>query len=177
MKYIGLIITTAFIFVWLFFALNKKEQTLKSPLLNKPIPEINLDGLGEDDKLNNNNFKNEVILVNFFASWCVPCIVEHGFLFELKKQNSIKIYGINYKDNTKNLKVWLKKLGNPYSKIGIDKTGITGINWGVNGIPESFLIDKNGIIKHKINGVIDEKQIKILLSKIESLEKWKKFLF
>ena len=171
MKYIGLIIATFFIFVCLFFALNKKEQTLKSPLLNKPIPEINLDGLVEDDKLNNNNFKNEVILVNFFASWCVPCIVEHGFLFELKKQKPIKIYGINYKDNIKNLKVWLIKLGNPYSKIGIDKTGITGINLGVNGIPESFLIDKNGIIKHKINGVIDEKQIKILLSKIESLEK------
>ena len=171
MRYIGLIIITAFIFVCLFFALNKKEQTLKSPLLNKPIPEINLDGLVEDDKLNNNNFKNEVILVNFFASWCVPCIVEHGFLFELKKQKPIKIYGINYKDDVKDLKVWLKKLGNPYSKIGIDNTGITGINWGVNGIPESFLIDKNGIIKHKINGVIDEKQIKILLSKIELLEK------
>ena len=93
MKYIGLIITTAFIFVCLFFALNKKEQTLKSPLLNKPIPEINLDGLVEDDKLNNNNFKNEVILVNFFASWCVPCIVEHDFLFELKKQKPIKFMG------------------------------------------------------------------------------------
>ena len=171
MKYIGLIIATFFIFVCLFFALNKKEQTLKSPLLNKPIPEINLDGLVEDDKLNNNNFKNEVILVNFFASWCVPCIVEHDFLFELKKQKPIKIYGINYKDNIKNLEIWLEKLGNPYSKIGIDKTGITGINWGVNGIPESFLIDKNGIIKHKINGVIDEKQIKILVEKIESLEK------
>ena len=103
MKYIGLIITTAFIFVCLFFALNKKEQTLKSPLLNKPIPEINLDGLVEDDKLNNNNFKNEVILVNFFASWCVPCIVEHDFLFELKKQKPIKIYGINYKDDIENL--------------------------------------------------------------------------
>ena len=171
MRYTGLIIITAFIFVCLFFALNKKEQTLKSPLLNKPIPEINLDGLVEDDKLNNNNFKNEVILVNFFASWCVPCIVEHDFLFELKKQKPIKIYGINYKDNIKNLKVWLVKLANPYSKIGIDKTGITGINWGVNGIPESFLIDQNGIIKHKVTGVINEKQIKILLTKIESLEK------
>ena len=93
------------------------------------------------------------------------------FLFKLKKQKPIKIYGINYKDNIENLEVWLEKLGNPYARIGIDKTGITGINWGVNGIPESFLIDKNGIIKHKINGVIDEKQIKILLSKIESLEK------
>ena len=171
MKYIGLIITTAFIFVCLFFALNKKEQTLKSPLLNKPAPEINLDTLVEDYKLSNNNFRNEVVLVNFFASWCIPCIVEHDFLFKLKKQKPIKIYGINYKDNIENLEVWLKKLGNPYANIGIDKTGTTGIDWGVNGIPESFLIDQNGIIKHKINGVIDEKQIKILLIKIESLGK------
>ena len=171
MKYISLIIVTFFIFVCLFFALNKKEQTLKSPLLNKPAPEINLDTLVEDYKLSNNNFRNEVVLVNFFASWCVPCIVEHDFLFKLKKQKPIKIYGINYKDNIENLEVWLKKLGNPYAKIGIDKTGTTGIDWGVNGIPESFLIDQNGIIKHKINGVIDEKQIKILLIKIESLEK------
>ena len=171
MKYIGLIIATFFIFVCLFFALNKKEQTLKSPLLNKPAPEINLDTLVEDYKLSNNNFRNEVVLVNFFASWCIPCIVEHDFLFELKKQKPIKIYGINYKDNIKNLEIWLEKLGNPYSKIGIDKTGITGINWGVNGIPESFLIDQNGIIKHKVTGVINEKQIKILLTKIESLEK------
>ena len=171
MKYIGLIIATFFIFVCLFFALNKKEQTLKSPLLNKPAPEINLDTLVEDYKLSNNNFRNEVVLVNFFASWCVPCIVEHDFLFELKKQKPIKIYGINYKDDIENLEIWLKKLGNPYSKIGIDKTGNAAIDWGVNGIPESFLIDQNGIIKHKVTGVINEKQIKILLTKIESLEK------
>ena len=170
MKYIGLIIITIFIFVSLFFALNKKEQTLKSPLLNKPVPEINLNSF-KNGKLNNIDFKKEVILVNFFASWCVPCIVVHDFLFELKKQKSIKIYGINYKDDIKNLKVWLDKLGNPYSKIGIDETGITGINWGVNGIPESFLIDQNGIIRHKINGIINEKQIKILLSKIKLIEK------
>ena len=97
------------------------------------------------------------------------------FLFELKKQKPIKIYGINYKDNIENLEVWLKKLGNPYTKIGIDKTGTTGIDWGVNGIPESFLIDQNGIIRHKINGIINEKQIKILLSKIKLIEKWKKY--
>ena len=170
MKYITLIITTAFIFISLFFGLNKKDKTLNSPLLNKPIPEINLASL-KNEKLNESDFKKEILLVNFFASWCVPCIVEHDFLFELKKQKPIKIYGINYKDDIKNLEIWLEKLGNPYSKIGIDKTGITGINWGVNGIPESFLIDKNGIIKHKINGVINEKEIKILLTKIEAHEK------
>ena len=160
MKYITLIITTAFIFISLFFGLNKKDKTLNSPLLNKPIPEINLVSL-KNENLNESDFNKEIILVNFFASWCVPCIVEHDFLFELKKQKPIKIYGINYKDDIENLEIWLEKLGNPYSKIGIDKTGITGINWGVNGIPESYLIDKNGIIKHKINGVINEKQISI----------------
>ena len=170
MKYIILIITTAFIFICFFFGLNKKDKTLNSPLLNKPIPEINLVSL-KNENLNESDFNKEIILVNFFASWCVPCIVEHDFLFELKKQKPIKIYGINYKDDIENLEIWLEKLGNPYSKIGIDKTGITGINWGVNGIPESLLIDKNGIIKHKINGVINKKQIKILLTKIEALEK------
>tara|TARA_Y100000590_G_scaffold181802_1_gene207175 strand:- start:287 stop:799 length:513 start_codon:yes stop_codon:yes gene_type:complete len=170
MKYISLIIFTTFIFVFLLFGLYKKDKTLNTPLLNKPVPEINLSTLN-DKNLNENDFKNEILLVNFFASWCIPCIAEHDFLFELKKQKPIKIYGINYKDDIKNLEVWLDKLGNPYSKIGIDNTGITGINWGVNGIPESFLIDKNGIIKYKVNGIIDEKQIKILLTKIEDLEK------
>ena len=170
MKYKILIISTIFIFICLIIGLNKQAKTLKSPLLNKPIPEINLISL-KNESLNNNDFKNEILLVNFFASWCIPCIVEHDYLFKLKKEKSIKIYGINYKDDLDNLNTWLKKLGNPYSKIGIDQTGIVGINWGVNGIPESFLIDKNGIIKHKINGVIDEKQIKILLTKIEDLEK------
>ena len=170
MKYTGLIIITTFIFVCLFFGLNKEDQTLKSVFLNKPIPEINLNSL-KKNKLDQSDFKNEILLVNFFASWCLPCIVEHDFLFELKKQKPIKIYGINYKDDIENLEIWLKKLGNPYSKIGIDKTGNAAIDWGVNGIPESFLIDQNGIIKHKVNGVINEKQIKILLKKIESLEK------
>ena len=122
----------------------------------------------KNEKLNESDFKKEILLVNFFASWCVPCIVEHDFLFELKKQKPIKIYGINYKDDIKNLEIWLEKLGNPYSKIGIDKTGITGINWGVNGIPESFLIDKNGIIKNIIKKIAYTKDTRIQIAVSEN---------
>ena len=86
MKYIALIVITIFIFVCFFFGLKKEEKVLSSPLLNKHVPEINLISL-KNEKLNKNDFKNEVLLVNFFASWCVPCIVEHDFLFELKKKN------------------------------------------------------------------------------------------
>ena len=84
MKYKILIISTIFIFICLIIGLNKQDKTLKSPLLNKPIPEINLISL-KNESLNNNDFKNEILLVNFFASWCIPCIVEHDYLFKLKK--------------------------------------------------------------------------------------------
>tara|TARA_B100000686_G_C16524713_1_gene829088 strand:+ start:319 stop:834 length:516 start_codon:yes stop_codon:yes gene_type:complete len=170
MKYLSLFIITIFIFICFLFALNKNDKDLKSVFINKEAPEFNLKSLKKNN-LSNKDFENEILLVNFFASWCIPCIVEHDFLFELKKQKEIKIYGINYKDNIKDLENWLNKLGNPYTKIGIDKSGLNSIDWGVNGIPESFLIDKDGIIRHKVNGIIDNKQIKILIEKIDYLEK------
>ena len=169
MKYLSLFIITIFIFICFLFALNKNDKDLKSVFINKEAPEFNLKSLKKNN-LSNKDFENEILLVNFFASWCIPCIVEHDFLFELKKQKEIKIYGINYKDNIKDLENWLNKLGNPYTKIGIDKSGLNSIDWGVNGIPESFLIDKDGIIRHKVNGIIDNKQIKILIEKIDYLE-------
>ena len=170
MKYLSLFIITIFIFICFLFALNKNDKDLKSVFINKEAPEFNLKSLKKNN-LSNKDFENEILLVNFFASWCIPCIVEHDFLFELKKQKEIKIYGINYKDNIKDLENWLNKLGNPYTKIGIDKSGLNSIDWGINGIPESFLIDKDGIIRHKVNGIIDNKQIKILIEKIDYLEK------
>ena len=170
MKYLSLFIITIFIFICFLFALNKNDKDLKSVFINKEAPEFNLKSLKKNN-LSNKDFENEILLVNFFASWCIPCIVEHDFLFELKKQKEIKIYGINYKDNIKDLENWLNKLGNPYTKIGIDKSGLNSIDWGVNGIPESFLIDKDGIIRQKVNGIIDNKQIKILIEKIDYLEK------
>ena len=172
MKYNFFIILIIFIFIIFFIGLKKNNNQLNSKLINQPFPEIDLVVFNKNTKLTSENFKNEIILVNFFASWCVPCIAEHNFLLDLQKQKKIKIYGINYKDNPINLKKWLEKLGNPYSLIGIDDSGFVGIEWGLRGVPESFLIDKTGVIRYKVAGpIIDEKQIEILITKIEELEK------
>jgi cytochrome c biogenesis protein CcmG/thiol:disulfide interchange protein DsbE len=172
MKYNFFIILIIFIFIIFFIGLKKNNNQLNSKFINQPFPEIDLVVFNKNTKLTNKNFKNEIILVNFFASWCVPCIAEHNFLLDLQKQKKIKIYGINYKDNPINLKKWLEKLGNPYFLIGIDDSGFAGIEWGLSGVPESFLIDKTGIIRYKVAGpIIDKKQIEILIAKIEELKK------
>tara|TARA_B100001013_G_scaffold343101_1_gene270193 strand:- start:512 stop:1030 length:519 start_codon:yes stop_codon:yes gene_type:complete len=172
MKYNFFIILIIFIFIILFIGLKKNNNQLNSKFINQPFPEIDLVVFNKNTKLTSKNFRNEIILVNFFASWCIPCIAEHNFLLDLQKQKKIKIYGINYKDNPINLKKWLEKLGNPYSLIGIDDSGFAGIEWGLSGVPESFLIDKTGIIRYKVAGpIIDEKQMEILIAKIEELKK------
>ena len=152
MKYITLIIATAFIFISLFFGLNKKDKALNSPLLNKPIPEINLDSL-KNEKLNESDFKKEILLVNFFASWCVPCRVEHAFMQSLSNEG-IKIIGINYKDDPQQAIQWLEELSNPYSNVAIDSNGRIAIDWGVYGIPEPYIVDNKKVIKYRHLGPI-----------------------
>ena len=98
---------------------------------------------------------NKFYLVNIWSSWCVPCRDEHKFLLSLKNQENIQIVGLNYKDKKKNSKNFLDELGNPYDFIFTDTDGIVAIEWGAFGVPESFLIHKNKIIK-KIIGPIDE---------------------
>ena len=156
MKYITLIIATAFIFISLFFGLNKKDKTLNSPLLNKPIPEINLDSL-KNEKLNESDFKKEILLVNFFASWCKPCLDEHIFITHLSKEKGLRIIGINHRDNPDKAIKWLKKLGNPYSNVLLDSNARLGIDWGVYGIPETFIVNSKGIIKYRLVGPITKK--------------------
>ena len=105
------------------------------------------------DILNDNNF----YLINIWASWCLPCREEHDYLIKLKEQNLIKLIGINYKDNFKNAKKFLKEMGNQYSKILKDKNGTVSIQLGAYGVPETFIIDKNKKIIKKIIGPIDKK--------------------
>ena len=104
--------------------------------------------------------ENSYYIVNIWASWCVPCIKEHSLLMELSKIESIKLIGLNYRDNLNNAKKFINKLGNPYTQILIDNDGTLSIEFGAFGVPETFLIDKNKKIIKKFVGPINKKIVK-----------------
>jgi cytochrome c biogenesis protein CcmG/thiol:disulfide interchange protein DsbE len=116
--------------------IERNPSELPSNLLNKNVPIFETESL----------FKNEIILVNFFATWCKPCRDEHVYIKRFSNKKGIKVIGINYKDNSKKTIKWLKNLGNPYSDVLIDKNGRVAIDWGVYGIPETFIVNSKGII-------------------------------
>lgn len=104
--------------------------------------------------------KGKLTLVNIWASWCVPCREENPIILELAKDTRLTVVGINYKDQTDNALRFLGELGNPFSAVGIDPRGKAAIDWGVYGIPESYLVDANGIIVYKRVGPFDKKSLK-----------------
>lgn len=130
-------------------------KVIPTVLLNTPAPEFNLPplpGLGE--ALTSADLKGKVSLVNIWGSWCVACTVEHPLLMEIAKTGEVPIYGIAWRDTPERSLAWLEKHGNPFTKIGQDPRSETIINFGVTAAPESFLIDKEGIIRYKVTGII-----------------------
>ena len=108
-------------------------------------------------KLASESLSGSVWLLNVFASWCVTCQIEHKYLMEIAKNNpDLKLIGLAYKDDPTATLNWLRKFGNPYSEIVVDREGLTGIDWGVYGVPETFVVDEKGIIVYKNIGAIDE---------------------
>jgi cytochrome c biogenesis protein CcmG/thiol:disulfide interchange protein DsbE len=149
-----------FIGLALLFAkglITADPSKVPSALIGKPVPSFTLPPLPKADRpglatadLNS----GKVTLVNIWASWCVPCRQEHPFLMQLAKDPSIELVGINYKDKPANALEFLKSLGNPYARIGVDDKGSAAIDWGVYGVPETFIIDGKGVIRHKKIGPI-----------------------
>lgn len=105
----------------------------------------------------------EVKVVNFFASWCVPCVQEHPVLVELARQTGVRIYGVNYKDPQPGGYRFLERYGNPYTGVGVDDSGRAGIEWGVYGMPETFIVDAQGRIAYKHIGPMTEESLKALV--------------
>jgi len=98
----------------------------------------------------------EVTVVNFFASWCVPCRLEHRFLIELAQKDKVRVFGVNYKNDADEARAWLAELGNPYGRIGADIDGRIGLDWGVYGLPETYIVDGTGRIRYRRIGQIDQ---------------------
>lgn len=126
-----------------------------------PLEGMNLPGL------ESSTFVGKVTLVNVFASWCGPCRQEHPYLLELSRDQRFVIVGLNYKDQAENARRFLGELGNPYRAVGVDDRGRAAINWGVYGVPETFLIGKNGTIIYKQVGPLSDASYRILKSEID----------
>lgn len=128
--------------------LNPRE--IPSPLIGKPVPAFELPAVkGRSLGLTSDDLKGEVSLVNVFASWCVACRAEHPVLVELARRNVVPIHGLNYKDPPDDAARWLDEWGDPYTRTGADVSGRVGIDWGVYGVPETFVIGPDGRIAYK----------------------------
>lgn len=154
-----------FVLVVIFLiALQGDPQKIPSPLIGKPAPAFSLPGLFDQTTIiSNDSIKGEVVLVNVWASWCTACRQEHQHLINLQRQHKLKLIGLNYKDQATDALAWLEEFENPYAEIAFDLSGKVGIDWGVYGVPETFVLDKHGIIQHKVIGPVDEEIIQIEL--------------
>lgn len=141
-------------FLGIGLTLNPRE--LPSPLIDKPLPQFSLPQLSQPQKaFTAADMKGKVWMLNVWASWCVACRIEHPVLVELSKTDkSVLIYGLNYKDKREDALQWLTRFGNPYAESISDTQGLVGIDLGVYGVPETFIIDKQGVIRHKQTGPI-----------------------
>lgn len=138
-------------FVW---GLNpgRDPSEIPSVLIDQPVPQFDLPPLAGVDRpgLSSTDLEDgQVTLVNVFASWCLPCRAEHKYFMALAEADQVRLAGIDYKDTPDDAARWLAELGNPYGRIGADESGRAGIKWGISGVPETFLIDREGRIRYR----------------------------
>lgn len=144
----------------LAWALTHNPREIPSALVGKPVPQFSLPPVqGRALGLSNADLVGQVSLVNVFASWCVACREEHPLFMRLKADGVVPIYGLNYKDHPDSAARWLNTLGDPYTRTGADRDGRVSIDWGVYGVPETFVISKDGRIAHKHIGALTPKNL------------------
>ena len=153
-------------FVLIYLLKEKDPSKPPSALIGKEIPAFQVTNLFDrNETLTNNNLKNKFVLLNFFASWCAPCKIEHPLFFTIKKDfPNLVLLGINYKDKIEDAETYLNNAGNPYTYVGLDPHGMIGLDFGVFGLPETFLINNKGkiVFKHlgPLNNTIINNEIK-----------------
>ena len=158
--------------VFLGIGLTRDPSHIPSPLIDKPMPEFELARLKDQQQsLSSTDLIGEVSLLNVWASWCVGCRIEHDVLLNLSRRGIVNIYGLNYKDKREDALAWLQQFGDPYTSTAHDFEGKVGIDFGVYGAPETFLIDKQGMVRYKHIGPLNMDIIeKELLPRIKELQ-------
>jgi cytochrome c biogenesis protein CcmG/thiol:disulfide interchange protein DsbE len=157
--------------VGLGVGLTRDPSQIPSVLIDQDVPQFSLGPVeGRARGLASADLEGEVRLVNFFASWCVACRVEHPLLNRLTEDGTVPVYGINYRDKPHDARRWLDRMGDPYVRSGADLDGRVGIDWGVYGLPETFVIDRDGRIVYKHIGPIRPEDLEqTILPLIEEL--------
>lgn len=146
-----------------FIGLNRDTNYNTNSLIGKKIPNINLKYFYENKFYTENNLKkNNFTLINFWASWCAPCRKEHPLLFKLSKEKNLKLLGVNFKDKKKQAEFFLNDLGNPYDFLTKDEQGKNSVKFGIYGIPESILVDKDLIIIKKFIGPLSTNDFNLI---------------
>lgn len=158
--------------VLLFVGLRLDPREVPSPLIDKPAPAFSLPQLHDPGKtLTREDLLGKVYLLNVWASWCVSCRDEQPVLMQLAQTGQVDIYGLNYKDQREDALRWLAMFGNPYIASVSDLDGRVGIDWGVYGVPETFVIDRAGMIRHKHIGPVSQADLDtVLLPKVRELQ-------
>jgi cytochrome c biogenesis protein CcmG, thiol:disulfide interchange protein DsbE len=135
-------------------------REIPSPLVDGPVPQFRLPPVeGRTQGLATGDLRGEVSVVNVFASWCTACRDEHPLWMEVSRNRAFPLHGLNYKDQPADAAKWLSQLGDPYVRTGADIDGRAGIDWGVYGVPETFIVDKRGIIRRKIIGPVTREKL------------------
>ena len=171
-KIIKSIIVFLLIFVLLVFynSLNRETNYSTDYLLGNKLTNINLKSFDDNKIYTSEDIqKSRYTLINFWASWCAPCRIEHPYLMQLSKEKNLKILGVNFKDKKINASKFLNELGNPYYYMAKDTTGKQSVNFGIYGIPESILIDNETIVLKKFVGPLNEQNLNDIKEIINSL--------
>ena len=161
LRYLVPLAIFAVLVAFLYRGLSLDPKLVPSPLVGKPAPAFSLTRLEDPDAtITEADLKGKVSLLNIWATWCVSCRAEHEVLVRLAKTGKVDIYGLNYKDDRAQALRWLQQLGNPYVTNAFDEDGRVGIDWGVYGAPETFIIDRQGIIRHKHIGPLTDQIVR-----------------
>lgn len=153
LKFFIPVLLFAALVVMFYTGLYKDPTLVPSPFIGKPAPAFSVPSLQDPAAtVSNASFAGQVALLNIWASWCPGCASEHALLMLIAEQGIVPIYGLNWKDARPDALQWLQRLGNPYTLVAYDNDNTVGIDWGVYGAPETFLIDADGIVLHKLVG-------------------------